>query len=305
MKKNTIITFLVVLLLASFSFSKVKKFSFAVTADMRKYSGPGKYDTKEYFRGVVEAIKKVSKPVFMISPGDIDPPGNVYYTISKYLGKDFIWFPVVGNHEAETKEDMKWIFSYKIDKNGDVPPNIINWGPEPCKQTTYSFDYENSHFIVLNEYCEGYKGWPFEKSSGGNISKVLYKWLVNDINSTKKEHIFVFGHSPAYPMPDYDTVRIRHVNSSLNYHRKNRDKFWKLLKEKKVVAYFCGHTHNYSTINISGVWQIDAGHARGIGDMGSPSTFIIVNVKGKYIYSRVYRLDKDLKYKVKYVYRLR
>ncbi len=305
MKNFTKVLMFLLLGFMVFTLYSMEKFSFSVTADMRKYSGEGKYDTPEYFRGVVEAIKKVSKSAFMVSPGDIDPPSQVYWTISKYLGKDFLWFPVVGNHEAETSSDMNWILNYKLDKNGDLPPNIVNWGPQSCKKTTYSFDYKNSHFIILNEYCEGYNVWQKMKSSGGNITDELYSWLLNDINKTKKEHIFVFGHSPAYPMPDYDTVRMRHERSSLNYYRKNRTRFWKLLKEKNVVAYFCGHTHNYSITNISGVWQIDAGHARGIGDKGSPSTFIIIDVKGKYVYSRTYRINNKLKYKIRYVKRLR
>jgi hypothetical protein len=31
-----------------------------------------------------------------------------------------------------------------------------------------------------------------------------------------------------------------------------------------VTAYICGHTHNASIAKINGLWQFDAGHARGI-----------------------------------------
>ena len=57
-------------------------FSFAAVADMRYFAGPGHYDTPQYFRGAVEAIAAVGGGAFMISPGDIDPPGNVLWTIS-------------------------------------------------------------------------------------------------------------------------------------------------------------------------------------------------------------------------------
>ena len=80
-------------------------FSFIVTSDMREFAGP-EYQTSDYFLGTCEAILKVGKGAFMVSPGDIDPPQHVYATISKVLGKDYPWYPVVGNHEAETPEEI-------------------------------------------------------------------------------------------------------------------------------------------------------------------------------------------------------
>ena len=35
--------------------------------------------------------------------------------------------------------------------------------------------------------------------------------------------------------------------------------------------------HNFSAVDLGGVWQIDAGHARGMGDTGAASTFVQVN----------------------------
>jgi len=61
------------------------------------------------------------------------------------------------------------------------------------------------------------------------------------------------------------------------------------LEDEKVVAYFCGHTHNYSAVLINNVWQIDAGHARGDDDKGSPSTFLTLDVSEKEVIVNVYR----------------
>ena len=47
-----------------------------------------------------------------------------------------------------------------------------------------------------------------------------------------------------------------------------------------MVAYFCGHTHNFSAYNKEGVWQMDAGHSRGAGDTGASSTFLMIHVVG-------------------------
>ena len=283
---------LVPLLLGLIPFSRVstpartpsageETFTFAVTADMRQFAGPGTYDSAQYFRGAVEAIAAHGAGAFMISPGDIDPPAGVMWTITQTLGSDYAWYPVVGNHEAETPGDMDWLRSYGY---GAVQP-----GPMGCPETTYAFDYGNSHFVVLNEYCDS----SGDTATDGDIPDHLYDWLVADLEGTSADNIFVIGHEPGYPQPDADNGRLRHESDSLNAHLANRDRFWELLKEHQVAAYLCGHTHNYSLARVDGVWQLDAGHARGLGDTGAPSTFVLVQVDGTNITYQTYRDDAN------------
>jgi len=263
--------------------SRDRAFTFAVTADMRLYSGPGTYDTPRYFRGACEAIA-ARGATFMVSPGDVDPPGGVLWTVTRTLGTDFPWYPAVGNHEVETPEDMDWLRSYgtalAAPDGGPVRP-----GPPGCPTTTYAFDYGNAHFVVLNLYCDA----SGDAVTDGDVPDHLYQWLAADLAATDKPHIFVFGHEPAYPQPDADTGRVRHMEDSLNAHLVRRDRFWNLLRERGVRAYICGHTHNYSAVQVDGVWQLDAGHARGIGDTGAPSTFILVRVDGPSVVFETYR----------------
>lgn len=263
------------------------RFAFAVTCDMRVWSGPGEYDTPQFFRGACEAIDALGCTAFMVSPGDIDPPEDVEWTIRQYLGQDYLWYPVVGNHEAETLEDMEWLRAYDYDRNGDEPPNIANTGPSGCEETSYSFDYGNSHFVVLNEYWDG----DSDTGASGDVVDELYDWLVDDLSATHRTHLFVFGHEPAYPQPDADNGRARHMSDSLSQYPARRDRLWELLKDKGVVAYMCGHTHNYSAVEIDGVWQLDAGHARGRGDTGARSTFLLIEVNGETVTFETYRDD--------------
>jgi hypothetical protein len=262
-------------------------FSFAITADMRQYSGPGAYDTSSYFRGACEAIGALGGSTFMISPGDIDPPAEVEWTVRQYLGQDYLWYPVIGNHEAETPADMVWLRAYDYDPNGVLPPNLVRAGPPSCPETTFSFDYANAHFVVLNEYCDDSS----DTGTNGDVVDVLYNWLVADLQATDKRHIFVIGHEPAFPQPDADNGRVRHLGDSLDAHPVNRDRFWNLLRDRGVTAYICGHTHNYSVAVIEGVWQLDAGHSRGKGDTGARSTFLIVRVDGDEVTYETYRDD--------------
>jgi hypothetical protein len=42
-----------------------------------------------------------------------------------------------------------------IASGGVSLPSIVNAGPPGCEETTYSFDYGDAHFVVLNEYYNG------------------------------------------------------------------------------------------------------------------------------------------------------
>lgn len=77
-----------------------------------------------------------------------------------------------------------------------------------------------------------------------------------------------------------------------NQYPANRDRFWNTLKRYGVTAYVCGHTHNYSAVTIDDVWQLDAGHARGTGDIGARCTFILFNVmKDGRVFFNTFRLN--------------
>ena len=93
--------------------NKEESFSFVLAADTRAYTG----DDINMFRGACEAIKKAGESAFIISPGDVDPPDRVFYTMQKYIDKDIIWYPIIGNHEEETVSDMEWIRNHN--KNGN------------------------------------------------------------------------------------------------------------------------------------------------------------------------------------------
>jgi hypothetical protein len=207
--------------------------------------------------------------------------------MKKYIDKDIIWYPIVGNHEEETASDMEWVRNHN--KNGNTLPNIVNLGPPSTKETMYSFDYKNSHFIVLNEYASD----SCDNCTSGDINDMLYDWLKDDLEKTTKTNIFVTGHEPAYPMPDIENQRFRHVHDCLNQYPENRDRFVKLLQEHNVIAYMVGHTHNYSIVKINNLWHIDAGHARGDGDTGAKSTFIKINVTGDKVSYDTYRRDPE------------
>ena len=283
MRKFSILFIFLSLLACEREKADESSFTFVLACDMRGYTG----DNTDHFRGACEAIAQMEHLDFMISPGDIDPPEAVYSTIQKYIGTDMAWYPVIGNHEIESSVDMQWLREYN--KDGNTLPNIVNTGPAASRETTYSFDFKNTHFVIINQYATD----SCDDCTSGDVPDFLYNWLEDDLNKTDKENIFVIGHEPAYPFPDIENQRFRHTDDCLNQYPENRDRFVALLQENNVRAYIVGHTHNYSIVKVNSLWHIDAGHARGTGDMGARSTFVNINVRGGHIDFETYRLNYD------------
>ena len=281
--RGIVVLGLAVAVMAGASAAAGQDFRFSLSADMRQYSGQGTYDTSDYFRGACEAIDALGGGAFMVTPGDLDPPENVYWTLQTVLGPGYLWYPVVGNHEEETSSDMAWLRAFNLD--GDTLPYIVNLGPSATEETTYSFDYGDAHFVQINEYYDGLS----DTGTDGDVVDDLYDWLEADLIATTQPLIFVTGHEPAWPQPDADNGRMRHRGDSLDAHPSHRDRFWSLLREHQVTAYLCGHTHNFSAVNIDGVWQLDVGHARGLGDTGAMSTFVLTDVVGDTVTYEAYR----------------
>jgi 3',5'-cyclic AMP phosphodiesterase CpdA len=150
---------------------------------------------------------------------------------------------------------MRYLRDYSM-----TVPHVVNRGPKGCEATTFSFDWADSHFVVLNQYFDGVNDWGLE----GDMVPELLEWLTADLAATSKRHIFVFGHEPLIPMPDMDNGRIRHQGDSLDENPESAFAFYRLMMQYGVDAYVCGHTHNTSHAKINGLWQIDAGHARGL-----------------------------------------
>ena len=236
--------------------SEQEQFSFILAADWR-YTATEKYASPIYARGAFQAINEVGKGAFMLSPGDVEPVQDSHELIAEILGEEYPWYPIMGNHELEHPPTLKYL--RELNKGGMTLPYIVNKGPVGSEETTFSFDYGNSHFVVLNQYYDGTS----DVGTDGDIVDALYEWLENDLNKTDKTHIFVSGHEPIISVPDMDSGRHRHVGDSLDKYPMNSFRFYQLLMKYDVMAYLHGHTHSTSYSTINGLQQVDCGHARG------------------------------------------
>lgn len=258
-------------------------FTFVTAGDMRNFmtgSKPG----QRGFDGLCEAVQQLDRGAFMLSPGDCDAPVAIRAVIDKYIGKDYLWYPVVGNHDVESLSDMAWLRQWA--SNGI--PHLSERGPIGC-DFTYSFDFANAHFAAVSEY----DGRNPKKVGEADITDVTLDWLEKDLSGTSQPLIFVFGHNPIKSFPDMDSGRVRHGGASVSANPAHLSRFIKSLTDHHVCAYICGHTHDTSIEKVDGIWQTDSGHARGADDPGSPSTFLRFRVSGAKALVEVYRGDSN------------
>jgi len=266
--------------------------SFAVAGDMRSFAGPD-YHSSSYFLGAVEAMRAAGPLAFLLIPGDLDPPHHVIEDVTSALGAGFPVYVAVGNHDTAKKAYMAYIRG--LNPGGTKLPNIVRKGPPGSEETMYAFDWSDAHVVVLNQYYDGTS----DTGADGDVTDASFAWLSDDLASNTRPFTFVVGHDPAYVLPDIATGRVRHEGGGLETNPAHRDRFWKLLRERHVTAYICGHSHNASVKKLDGVWQLDTGHARGKGDKGAPSTFIKITVGAGDCRYEYHRADASgLNYKV-------
>lgn len=183
-----------------------------------------------------------------------------------YENPNMIWpkvWVVVGNHEVQHRDDEKNFRS--------LFPNVFLNGPDDEKGITYSFDYNNCHFVFVTSdrwYYGNIADTTDDKRDWHYIKNL--DWLENDLREANKRNVnwsFVFSHEGAFPIGGHlrDCLSFLGLNlklpldSTREWYLNQRNKFWKILKENKVAAYIVGHEHIYGRQIIDSVYQIVAG----------------------------------------------
>jgi len=220
MKKTAFILFLIFFVALVFQISKASAFSFAVIGDTQKFT-TGRNGA---FR---QAIKNISSQnaTFTIPMGD-------FCSGKKCAKKLRTWkkiasplfpniYPVHGNHDQISSSD--WISIFNPPMNG--PNGYLGW--------TYSFDYDNSHFVVLDS----------DRSKWHLIDQTQRDWLEQDLAANAKENIFVFFHEPAFPVSSK-------IKEGLDARPAERDALWEILDNYSVTTVFSGHEQIFARKKI-------------------------------------------------------
>ena len=221
--------------------------------------------------------------------------GENYPFACKSSNGKFPYFIALGNHDVDPEPEMTPEAKYQYWSN-TVGPNLpitlvgirnFKWGPSHTHdvRTTYSFDYQNAHFVIINQYHDD-PTFPSDDPVGC-IRDGLYNWVNDDLAATDKPIRFVFGHEPAWsycsdlaeyggdacPKGSVDNqnppFRLRPYSSAGNWGEAfgrhwgdsledtrcpdgSRDRFWRMLAAHNVMAHFVGHTHTYGSRLVEG-----------------------------------------------------
>lgn len=257
------------------------KFSFAIIGDTQRF------DPENADGGFQQAVKNITaKHVdFLMTEGDLlsscgdDCARNL--TVWKNILGPLVsnTYELMGNHDRTGRDasDSVWQNTF------DLPIN----GPDGYSELTYSFDFQNAHFVVLNS----------EKPKGGIVDTIQRDWLEKDLASNKKENIFVFFHEPAYPVSSK-------IDASLDAHKDERDALWNIFVQYKVTAVFNGHEHIHSRKKIGTIYQFVFGNTDSYDhELPKPGmaefsyqgkNFGIVEVDGKQITVNLYSVEGNL-----------
>ena len=194
-------------------------FRFVVLAD--RANSPN----QKAFEMVLRDIERMS-PDFVVTVGDLiqgykDSAGTVKDWDSTLPYLKLLSCPVYltpGNHDITTPE-VRNIF---IKKTGRNP--------------YYSFDYQNSHFIILDNTLVG---------SADKMDPDQMKWLEKDLKALKaKAGVYIFMHKPFW---------------AAGVGEGKPDRLHDLFKKYKVTAVFAGHWHNYASEVFDGIRYVVMG----------------------------------------------
>ena len=186
--------------------------------------------------GLIERVV-AAKPAFVIGVGDLvfrsraeDFPVFEKVIIEPLAAVGAKFYPVIGNHDFPL--DDRW----------------STFWPPPTNRPYYSFDYGNSHFVILDTNKAmldeaGAETEPYEEgselraiqtqASDFEPGSAQYEWLVKDLEQTTRKHIFVLFHEPAFSYGGHESSTA--IQTAL----------CPLFERHRVTAALSGHSHGY------------------------------------------------------------
>lgn len=231
-------------------------FKFAVIGDNR----PANANLPQP-RRFAKMIKEIdaSNPAFAVNVGDCIYGSGDVDTMKTQYGKyaDLLkstlrakMYLTIGNHEISGSQANQDFFKKELGR------------------LYYSFDYGNSHFVVLDSDVVG---------EASRITGAQLEWLRKDLGDSKAANKFVFVHQPLYPVDG-------HIGSSQDRYPKQRDALHSLFMRMRVNTVFVGHEHLFNEQVRNGVRYIISGG-------GGAPTYPALNGEGDFYHYIIVTVD--------------
>ena len=242
---------LLIIIFILFLTSSAFAFSFVVFGDNR--SGD------EIFKKLIARVNQEKDIVFAINTGDLTERGKdfEYQKYKKMISKCKVKvYNAIGNHDI----------------SGSGKALFRAYFGRPY----YSFNFENAHFIILDNVSQD------------GLGKWQSSWLIGDLINHKKMLNFVFMHKPlfdpSFSFPHYVMTP-----------RETRDNLIQLFKENNVEYVFAGHIHGYLREEKESIVYIITGGAGAPlyleKDRGGFYHYVKITVEDNQIKEKVVRID--------------
>lgn len=243
-----------------------ESFFFIFCGDSR-FGSDSASDHPEILDQIVDEAN-IRKPAFFLYGGD-GPDHNTAENYEAFKARlDRLTMPyynVVGNHDIYVEATRGYSREHQRLLFGDP---------------YYTFEVEDSYFLVLDSAGHGARPWGVRASSPGQ-----WDWMVQQLkaNVPTHRHTFVVSHVPPYDAPPKE----HHAFSDTT----EAAAFVKLMAQSGVTMVLCSHEHLYYRTEWEGVSYIISGGAGAVlyapVDQGGFYHYMEIHVKGPKIWERV------------------
>ncbi|MBO6087796.1 metallophosphoesterase [bacterium] len=231
MKKNLIITFLVMLFIQCAVFAETVKF---IQVTDVHYRSDDEYRAK-VLDSAVKTINKEKGISFVMFTGDnIDRPNEK--ALKEFIRKanklKFPYYILIGNHDVYKNGGLSKDRYLEVARN-----NCFRFHQ---RKPNYVFKKNGFVFIVADGAKEVIPG------AIGYFKEDTMKWLTKQLNKYKRRSVVIFQHYPLIMVKDSNSHRVY-----------NKDEYLELLdKQDNVVSVIAGHIHTNGEIMRNGVYHI-------------------------------------------------
>lgn len=208
-----------------------------------------------YWRGMVAELGERGVCVLPV-PGNHEvqtktklPSGDVVKTAG--LPGEIAWRDNLGDLILDTN---RWMAAHHVLPDAWSVDHAPRIGQDDVqtdqRQLSYSFDFADLHFAVINT------------DAVGADSHAPVQWLTEDLAAAQARGArrqFVFGHKMAFTYHYSDKMKPK----GLDVFPANQQAFWQLM-ETFAATYFCGHEHIYHAMQPTAAtggraWQVIVG----------------------------------------------
>ena len=186
--------------------------------------------SEEMLDKLIESTNSNKDLTFIINLGDlIQATGNkekdirnIKYILNKLNRIKIDKYNILGNHELksfDSNKELLYLFNYT--------------------HSSYSFDYENYHFLVIGTDINNED----DKFKTQYVSKEDILWIRKDLEKNKEKSIIIFCHFGIIDDKDIMQNYWAYTENGKNLMLRNRKEILEILSNYNVIGILCGHQH--------------------------------------------------------------